>query len=41
MPARDGKLCHTETVVDGLRQAPSAFINLLRGHNTGKLIVRL
>jgi NADPH-dependent curcumin reductase CurA len=38
---RDGKLFHAETVVDGLDQAPSAFINLLRGHNTGKMIVRL
>ncbi len=38
---RDGKLFHTETVVEGLDQAPSAFINLLRGHNTGKMIVRL
>ena len=38
---RDGKLFHTETVVDGLDQAPTAFINLLRGHNTGKMIVRL
>ena len=38
---REGKLFHTETVVDGLDQAPSAFINLLRGHNTGKMIVRL
>jgi NADPH-dependent curcumin reductase CurA len=38
---RDGKLFHAETVVDGLDQAPSACINLLRGHNTGKMIVRL
>jgi NADPH-dependent curcumin reductase CurA len=38
---RDGKLFHAETVIDGLDQAPSAFINLLRGHNTGKMIVRL
>jgi NADPH-dependent curcumin reductase CurA len=38
---RDGKLFHTETVVEGLDQAPTAFINLLRGHNTGKMIVRL
>jgi NADPH-dependent curcumin reductase CurA len=37
----EGKLFHTETVVDGLDQAPAAFINLLRGHNTGKMIVRL
>ncbi|MDQ2812828.1 MAG: NADP-dependent oxidoreductase [Actinomycetota bacterium] len=37
----EGKLVHTETVVEGLDQAPAAFINLLRGHNTGKMIVRL
>ncbi len=37
----EGKLFHTETVVEGLDQAPAAFINLLRGHNTGKMIVRL
>ena len=38
---RDGKLSHAETVVDGLDHAPDAFINLLRGANTGKMIVRL
>jgi NADPH-dependent curcumin reductase CurA len=38
---RDGQLSHTETVVDGLENAPAAFINLLRGANTGKMIVRL
>jgi NADPH-dependent curcumin reductase CurA len=38
---RDGKLVHAETVVDGLEHAPDAFINLLRGTNTGKMIVRL
>ena len=37
----DGKLSHAETVVDGLDHAPDAFINLLRGANTGKMIVRL
>jgi hypothetical protein len=36
-----GKLAHTETVLDGLNDAPVAFINLLRGANTGKMIVRL
>ena len=36
----DGQLFHAETVVEGLDRAPSA-INLLRGHNTGKMIVRL
>jgi NADPH-dependent curcumin reductase CurA len=38
---RDGKLTHAETVVDGLDHAADAFINLLRGANTGKMIVRL
>jgi NADPH-dependent curcumin reductase CurA len=38
---REGKLHHTETIVDGLPNAPTAFINLLRGTNTGKMIVRL
>ncbi len=38
---REGKLLHAETVVDGLEHAPDAFINLLRGANTGKMIVRL
>jgi NADPH-dependent curcumin reductase CurA len=38
---REGKLFHTETVVAGLPNAPAAFINLLRGTNTGKMIVRL
>lgn len=38
---RDGKLSHAETVVDGLEHAPEAFIDLLHGANTGKMIVRL
>jgi NADPH-dependent curcumin reductase CurA len=38
---RDGKITHAETVVDGLDHAPDAFIDLLRGANTGKMIVRL
>jgi NADPH-dependent curcumin reductase CurA len=37
----EGRLFHAETVVEGLEAAPSAFIDLLRGHNTGKMIVRL
>jgi NADPH-dependent curcumin reductase CurA len=37
----EGRLFHAETVVEGLAAAPSAFIDLLRGHNTGKMIVRL
>ena len=38
---RDGKLSYRETVVDGLDHAPDAFIDLLRGANTGKMIIRL
>ena len=38
---RDGKLKHAETVIDGLENAPGAFLALLRGANTGKMIVRL
>ena len=37
----EGKLKWREDVVDGLDQAPEAFIGLLEGRNFGKLIVRL
>jgi NADPH-dependent curcumin reductase CurA len=37
----EGKLTHAETIVEGLDHAPGAFIDLLRGANTGKMIVRL
>ncbi|GAA3395766.1 NADP-dependent oxidoreductase [Cryptosporangium minutisporangium] len=38
---RDGTLRTEETVVDGLDQAPAAFLGVLRGANTGKMLVRL
>ncbi len=38
---RAGRLVHRETVVDGLENAPAAFISMLRGGNTGKMLVRL
>jgi NADPH-dependent curcumin reductase CurA len=38
---RDGRLVYRETVVDGLERAPEAFLGMLRGANTGKMIVRL
>ena len=38
---RDGRIKHRETVVEGLDKAPEAFIGLLRGDNTGKMLVRL
>lgn len=38
---REGKVKLRETVVDGLENAPDAFIALFRGVNTGKMLVRL
>lgn len=38
---RDGKLKYREDVVEGLAQAPEAFIGLLEGRNFGKLLVRV
>ncbi len=37
----EGRLRYRETVVDGLENAPQAFIGLLRGENTGKMLVKL
>jgi NADPH-dependent curcumin reductase CurA len=38
---RDGRLKVRETFVDGIERMPQAFIDMLRGANTGKMIVRL
>jgi NADPH-dependent curcumin reductase CurA len=38
---RDGKIRHEETVLSGIENAPAAFLGMLRGENTGKMIVRL
>jgi len=37
----DGTVRYDETVVDGLENAPQAFMDLLDGGNTGKMLVRL
>lgn len=37
----DGTVRYEETVVDGLENAPQAFMDLLDGGNTGKMLVRL
>jgi NADPH-dependent curcumin reductase CurA len=37
----NGKLVAEETIVDGLENAPAAFLGMLRGENTGKMVVRL
>lgn len=36
-----GKLRYKEDIVDGLDNAPAAFIDLLKGRNFGKLLVRV
>jgi NADPH-dependent curcumin reductase CurA len=38
---RAGKIRFDETIVDGLDQAPEAFLGMLRGENLGKMLVRL
>ena len=38
---REGRLRYREDIVDGLDQAPSAFIGLFQGRNFGKLLVRV
>ncbi|MBR9858527.1 MAG: NADP-dependent oxidoreductase [Gammaproteobacteria bacterium] len=37
----DGKIHYREQMVDGLENAPQAFIGLLQGQNFGKLVVRV
>ena len=37
----DGRVKMRETIVEGLEAAPEAFIGLLRGDNTGKMLVKL
>ena len=37
----DGRVKSKETIVEGLDQAPRAFINLFSGENVGKMVVKL
>jgi len=37
----DGKLKWTETVDEGIENAPGAFLKLFKGENTGKMLVKL
>ncbi len=36
----DGKIVYDETVVDGIENAPQAFLDMMRGGNVGKMVVR-
>ena len=38
---RDGRVTSRDTILDGLDNAPRAFIGLFAGENTGKMLVRL
>jgi NADPH-dependent curcumin reductase CurA len=38
---REGKIKYREDVVDGIENAPQAFMGLLQGKNFGKLLVRV
>ncbi|MCC3274850.1 MULTISPECIES: NADP-dependent oxidoreductase [unclassified Arthrobacter] len=38
---RDGAVSYDETFVDGLENAPQAFIDLMKGANKGKMVVNL
>ena len=38
---RDGRLRYRETVVEGIDNAPRAFLGLLRGENIGKMLVKV
>lgn len=36
----EGKLKYHETITDGFENMPQAFIDMLRGKNTGKAVVK-
>jgi NADPH-dependent curcumin reductase CurA len=37
----DGKIKWEETIVDGIENAPKAFLGLFTGENMGKMLVRI
>jgi NADPH-dependent curcumin reductase CurA len=38
---REGRIRHGETIVDGIENAPAAFMGMLEGENIGKMLVRV
>ena len=38
---REGRMKYREDIVEGLSNAPEAFIGLLEGKNFGKLVVKV
>ena len=37
----EGKIAWKETVVNGLENAPKAFIGLFKGENFGKMLIKI
>jgi hypothetical protein len=37
----DGTILNRETIVQGIENAPSAFIDMLQGKNEGKMVVQI
>jgi len=37
----NGEIRYKEDIVDGLKNAPAAFIGLLEGRNFGKLLIKI
>ena len=38
---KEGKVRYREEMIEGLEQAPAAFVGLLRGENFGKRVIHL
>ncbi|MFP6779815.1 MAG: NADP-dependent oxidoreductase, partial [Alphaproteobacteria bacterium] len=38
---KDGKIIYKEDVVEGIENAPEAFIGLMNGKNFGKLLIKV
>lgn len=38
---KDGKLTFSEHIVEGIENAPQAFMSLFKGKNVGKLIIKI
>ena len=38
---KEGKIVYKEDIVEGLENAPEAFIGLMNGKNFGKLLIKV